>query len=285
MSGEATGGAGAGAIAWIDGRWGRPQQLSLPLQDRGLLLADGLFETVLVLGGRPQLLEAHLQRWRQGAELLAMAPPPEPGWLGALICGAIERAGLTEEGWGALRLNWSRGTCDSRGLDLPPGPAAPGGHRFWLQLTPFQPTFSPQTARVSRHERRNADSRLSRCKTFAYGQAIQARREAREAGADDALLLNGSGELCCGSAANLLVRRNGHWLTPPLSSGCLPGVMRSRSLALGLADERTLSPLPEPGDRWLLLNSLGARPLRAIDGTALDHLSAAEAEALWRQLL
>jgi 4-amino-4-deoxychorismate lyase len=61
--------------------------------------------------------------------------------------------------------------------------------------------------------------------------------------------------------------------------------MRSRSLALGLADERTLSPLPEPGDRWLLLNSLGARPLRAIDGTALDHLSAAEAEALWRQLL
>ena len=42
-------------------------------------------------------------------------------------------------------------------------------------------------------------------------------------------------ELCCGTAANLLVRREGRWLTPPLSSGCLPGVMRRLSLPLGLA--------------------------------------------------
>ena len=50
------------AVAWMDGCWGEPQQLTLPLSDRGLLLADGLFETVLVLGGQPQLLEAHLER-------------------------------------------------------------------------------------------------------------------------------------------------------------------------------------------------------------------------------
>jgi 4-amino-4-deoxychorismate lyase len=273
------------AIAWIEGRWGHPRELSLPLQDRGLLLADGLFETVLVLDGRPQLLEPHLQRWQGGAELLAMAPPPARPWLEPLIEAAIARAALAGPGWGALRLNWSRGSGGDRGIDLPVGAADPAQHRFWLQLTPFQPTFSPQTARLSRQERRNAASRLSRCKTFAYGQAIQARREARAAGADEALLLNGSGELCCGATANLLVQRGGRWLTPPLSSGCLPGVMRGRSLALGLATEATLEPAPQPGDRWLLLNSLGARPLSAVDGEPLQHLSAAEAEALWRQLL
>ena len=43
-------------IAWIDGCWGEPDDLQLPLSDRGLQLADGLFETVLVLDGAPQLL-------------------------------------------------------------------------------------------------------------------------------------------------------------------------------------------------------------------------------------
>ena len=274
-------------IAWIAGRWGPAAELCLPLQDRGLQLADGLFETVLVLAGRPQLLEAHLQRWSISAGLLAMAPPPTQAELDPLIHEAIQRAGLgddgpgTERGSGALRLNWSRGDGGGRGLDLPTGAA----HRFWLQLSPCTPTFTAQTAWISRHERRNAASRLSRCKTFAYGQAIQARREAREAGAEEALLLNGNGELCCGAVANLLVQRQGEWLTPPLSSGCLPGVMRQRALELGLAREAPLQRQPQGGDRWLLLNSLGARPLSTLDGVPLDPLSADTAKSFWRQLL
>ena len=267
------------SIAWFDGHWGEPQQLELPLSDRGLQLADGLFETVLVLDGRPRLLEAHLQRWQRSAELLAMAPPPEASALQPLIEEAIHRAELPE-GSGALRLNWSRGDSSGRGIELP-APAAP--HRFWLQLSPHRPSFSLQTAIVSRQERRNSNSLLSRCKTFAYGQAIQARLEARRAGADDALLLASGGELCCGTTANLLIQRQGQWLTPALGSGCLPGVMRAQLLERGLAKEAELSPEPQPGDSWLLINSLGCRPLSRVGNHALElHRSA---EALWRSLL
>ena len=298
------------AIAWIDGRWGSPAELGVPLQDRGLLLADGLFETVLVHAGRPILLEAHLQRWRTSADLLAMAPPPAAERLKPLIREAVRRAGLTH---GALRLNWSRGNGSGRGIDLPTSTADQGtdaisdqGHRFWLQLSPFTPTFGSQTAHISRHERRNGSSRLSHCKTFAYGQAIQARREAHEAGADEALLLSTAGDLCCGAVANLLVRGNGRWLTPPLSSGCLPGVMRGRALRLGVAEEAELrwdgrqllarSPVSASSREdalaeekvqgpWVLLNSLGCRTLSAVDGQQLPYLSDTEAEAFWRQLL
>lgn len=276
----------SGGIAWLAGQWGDATELAVPLQDRGLRLADGLFETVLVWAGQPQLLADHLQRWRDGAALLAMAAPPDPSWLQPLIAEAIERAELPG-GHGALRLNWSRGMAGGRGIELATETDEPADHRFWLQLSACQPAFSPQTAWISRQERRNADSLLSRCKTFAYGQAIQARHEARAAGADEALLLSSSGGLCCGAVANLLVRSDGRWLTPPLRSGCLPGVMRGRALELGLAVEADLAePEPEPSDRrWLLLNSLGCRPLSAIDGRPLPHLSAAEAEAFWRQLL
>jgi len=269
----------ARSIAWFNGHWGEPQQLQLPLSDRGLQLADGLFETVLVLDGRPRLLEAHLQRWQRSADLLAMAPPPEAPTLQPLIEEAIQRAELPE-GSGALRLNWSRGDSSGRGIELP-DPAAP--HRFWLQLSPHRPGFSPLTAIVSRQERRNSNSLLSRCKTFAYGQAIQARLEARRAGADEALLLSPSGELSCGTTANLLIQRQDRWLTPALGSGCLPGVMRAQLLERGLVEEANLSPTPQPGDSWLVINSLGCRPLSRVDHHPLKlHPNA---EALWRSLL
>jgi len=273
----------AAAVAWIEGHWGTPEQLRLPLADRGLQLADGLFETIWVEGGRPQLLEPHLRRWREGADLLGMAPPPTTAVLEPLLQEAIDRAG----GQGALRLNWSRGNPGGRGIDLPPGEPQEEQHRFWLQLTPCQATFSPLTAMVSRQETRNSSSLMSRCKTFAYGQAIQARREAQRAGAQEALLRSNSGELCCGATANVLVQRQGRWLTPPLSSGCLPGVMRGRLLELGLAEEARLEASAEPGDRWLLINSLSCRPLLRLEGQPLGAWPKAEAEAerLWRRLL
>jgi len=125
------------AIAWIDGpgaegTWGRPDTLALPLADRGLALADGLFETVLVADGAAQLLDHHLERWRAGAATLAMAPPPEREAVEGLLAEAIQRSGIQQ---GALRLNWSRG-CAGRGIDLPA--AAATQPRFWLQLSPWR---------------------------------------------------------------------------------------------------------------------------------------------------
>jgi 4-amino-4-deoxychorismate lyase len=276
------------SVAWIDGRWGTPEQLQLPLADRGLQLADGLFETVWVEGGRPQLLAEHLQRWQRSAALLGMAAPPAAASLEPLLLEAIERAQLASgPGGGALRLNWSRGDQRGRGIDLPQGPTTAAEHRLWLQLTPCKATFTPLTAMVSRQETRNASSLLSRCKTFAYGQAVQARREAQQAGAEEALLRSSSGGLCCGTTANLLVQRQGRWLTPPLSSGCLPGVMRGRLLELGLVEEAPLEASPAAGERWLLINSLGCRPLLRLDGHPLEAWPEAETEAerLWRRLL
>ena len=266
------------SVAWIDGQWGTATSLQLPLDDRALLLADGLFETVLIRNGEPQLLQEHLQRWSESAALLGMDPPPQRNALEPLIGDAIQRSQLSEAD-GALRLNWSRGSSAQRGIGLP----ASGHHRFWLTLQPCTPTFSPVSTITSRHERRNASSRLSRCKTFAYGQSIQARREAQGQGADDALLLNTAGALCCGTAANLLVRRRGQWLTPTLSSGCLPGVMRGRALTRGLAVETELEAEFDADDQAVLINSLSCRPIASHKGKPMAATTAAT--ELWTSLL
>jgi hypothetical protein len=108
-------------------------------------------------------------------------------------------------------------------------------------------------------------------------------REARAAGADDALVCNTNGELCCATAANLVLQRGGLWFTPPTGSGCLPGVMRGRALALGLVQEAPLAPeLLEDADAALLLNSLDCRPLR-LPGPAGREPAVAEAKGLWHR--
>jgi branched-subunit amino acid aminotransferase/4-amino-4-deoxychorismate lyase len=205
-----------------------------------------------------------------------------------LIAAAIERSGIgTALGSsGALRLNWSRGS-GARGID-PPSNCSPS---FWLQLSAIKPCFEPVRVIVSATETRSATSLLSRCKSFAYGASIQARRQALEAGADDALLASSAGGLCCGTSANLLVWRGGSWITPPLSSGCLPGVMRQRGLDRGLITEAPVNEqdVASCEAAWLI-NSLGCRPISHLGALLLADPAPSgggiqEAETFWRQLL
>ena len=141
-----------GPIAWIDepgpqGSWGSPDDLGLPLSDRGLLLAEGLFETVLVEEGQPWLLSEHLARLERSAALLALPAPPTAALLKPLVGEAIERSGIHR---GALRLNWSRGSSiDPLARGLSGGPCRP---RCWLQLSPGAPSFEPATVIVSPSE-------------------------------------------------------------------------------------------------------------------------------------
>lgn len=66
-------------------------------------------------------------------------------------------------------------------------------------------------------------------------------RAARHRGADDVVLVNEKGRPTETTIANLLVRLDGGWWTPPLSAGCLPGVERARLIDEGQVAERDLS--------------------------------------------
>ncbi|MFM6922066.1 MAG: aminotransferase class IV, partial [Polynucleobacter victoriensis] len=50
--------------------------------------------------------------------------------------------------------------------------------------------------------------------------------KAEELGSFDALFTNELGYVTEGGRSNIFIKKDGQWLTPPCSSGCLPGVMR-----------------------------------------------------------
>jgi 4-amino-4-deoxychorismate lyase len=65
----------------------------------------------------------------------------------------------------------------------------------------------------------------------------------------DLIFLNEKGELCEGSRSNIYVLKNGEWLTPPLSSGLLGGVLRTQLLETGQAKEAILTPSDLTADK------------------------------------
>jgi para-aminobenzoate synthetase/4-amino-4-deoxychorismate lyase len=69
----------------------------------------------------------------------------------------------------------------------------------------------------------------------------------------DALFINERGELTEGARSNLFVEIDGALLTPPLTSGVLPGVLRRSLLDSGQAREAVLYPadLHRAGAIWV----------------------------------
>ena len=101
---------------------------------------------------------------------------------------------------------------------------------------------APQAWRVViAAERLDPGAARLRHKTTERGLYDHARANL-PAGVDEAIFLNTRGELAEGTITNLFVRRGAALLTPPLASGCLPGILRAELLASGRAREEVLEP-------------------------------------------
>jgi para-aminobenzoate synthetase/4-amino-4-deoxychorismate lyase len=75
-------------------------------------------------------------------------------------------------------------------------------------------------------------------------RAVYDERLGRHAGADDVLLINERGEVTESTVANVLVKIADRWHTPPLDSGCLPGIYRAQLLEKAEVSERVIT-VPE----------------------------------------
>jgi len=202
--------------------------MSLPLDDRGLLLGDGLFETLLVIDGAPVWWAAHMARLRRGCAALSL---PEPAEDDALAAARQVLTTAEAPPRAALRLTWTAGS-GGRGLDRP----AILSPRLLSSLAPApRPTAPLRLASVS--VRRNAGSPASRHKTLAYLDNVLARREARAAGADEAVMLNTDGHVACAAAGKGRMprrdARSAYRAGPVSCSPCGPGNTRGNCSRAG----------------------------------------------------
>jgi branched-chain amino acid aminotransferase len=239
-------------IVYINGTFCTEDTAHVAVTDRGLTLGDGVFDTLLAVDGVPRDARAHFERLHRHAAVIGLTA--DTALFAALADRLLQENGFTA-GRHAVRTTLTRGP-GSRGLALP-DPAAP---TIIMRAAPVPPAPGPARVVIARTVRRNEGSPLSQIKALGYGDNIAAWREARDAGADDALLLNNAGNLACATASNVFVKIGDAWLTPPLADGAMDGVTRAHVLRDGFAREATVTAKDvERADELLLTNSINGR--------------------------
>lgn len=200
--------------ALVEGR------LSLSAFDRGLTLGDGVFETIAVTKNVALWRFEHLERMRAAAATLGI-PFPEN-----MIEDAVDALTHKAKGHHVLRLTLTRGE-GGRGL-------AGGVEKPTLigTLQPFDQALRFQPSSVITSTIRRNLSPATGIKSLSYIDNILAAREAHDKGMDDAVMLNAAGRVACTTIGNLFLEVEGGLLTPSLSEGVLPGIMRAAVIAV-----------------------------------------------------
>jgi len=279
--------------AFDGGRVADASQPQLMATDLGATRGDGVFESLLAVGGRPRKIQAHLTRLAGSARLLELDIPAEDAWRRAVETAirefrgqdpAAAAAGGAAQDEVVVKLIVTRG---------PEGAAAP---TCWVQAS--------APAAAGRRQRqtgidvilldRGYDSEVGErapwlllgAKTLSYAVNMAALRYAHRQGADDVIFTSADGRVLEGPTSTVLlahletaddgaggVRTIRRLITPQLDSGILPGTSQGALFTAAKAAgwELGYGPL-EPKDLldadavWLISSIRLLAPVNHIDG-------------------
>ena len=271
-------------LASVNGRLLPIAEACVPIEDRGFLLGDGLFETVRVANGKPFRFAQHLERMARGADFLKIKCPFTPD---ALRRFAGELIGKNRMPEAILRLTLTRGP-GGRGytpkadanptlvMTLHAAPGAPSTGPAGCENVSGQPESALgaplQWNLITSTFRIPAGDPLAAFKTTSKILHVLARAEAVEQGADEALLLNTNGEAAETASGNLFWVQDDTICTAP-AVGILPGITRAVVLeicrTLGIrTNQRAIRPdeLKHRAGIFITQSALGIVPVLMIDG-------------------
>src|SRR5215472_3193826 len=246
---------------WMNGDLLPDDDARVSVFDHGLVVGDGVFETIKVASGTPFALTRHLTRLRRSALGLGL---PEPD-LEAIRNGA--RAVIAASGGPPL----ARLRVTVTGGKSPLGSERGNSTVTAIVAMAEQPAPAPSVDVVTVPWPRNERGALAGLKTTSYGENVRALAYAAERGGSEAIFANTVGELCEGTGTNVFVVAGGRLLTPPLSAGCLAGVTRALVLEwVGAAEDALpVAALSNADEAFLSGTTRDVQPIRHVDGVPL----------------
>ncbi|WP_181448957.1 aminotransferase class IV [Nonomuraea aridisoli] len=246
---------------WVNGELIDPAQASVSVFDHGLMVGDGVFETIKIVGGKSFALTRHLDRLALSAQRMDL---PEPDL--EAIADGIAKLLDAAPAWqlGRIRVTYTSG----------PGPL--GSDRGDQGTTavvivdeqkPFPATAAVTVVPWPRNER----GALSGVKSTSYGDNAKALQFAKKRGGGEAIFGNLAGNLCEGTGSNIFIVRDGRLLTPTLESGCLAGVTRALVLEWcgGEEVDVPLQALYAAEEAFLTSTTRDVQPIRLVDDTEI----------------
>ena len=176
----------------------------------GWQYGNGIFETLLVEDGHPMLFAQHMARAEKSAAQLGILIPAR-----AEILEAIK----SSMNYPVARLRLSFGETFTFAVDA---------HHRSDEALHIRILDCVKSAGTGPHKR------------FPFHDNLDLLRTARADGFDEVLLVDQAGTVGEGATCNYIFFINGEWITPTLSSGVLPGIMRALAIENALVTELDL---------------------------------------------
>ena len=252
-------------LVWIDGELLATSAARISPFDHGLLVGDGVFETLRVYARVPFAWTRHHDRLHRSAAGLGLEAPSS-GELRAAADAVLEANGLSDA---RIRITVTGGPAplgSERGTGGPTVIVAASSMRPW----------SPTVRVVHAPWTRNEASAVAGLKTTSYAENVRALAFAHERDGGEAIFANTRGELCEATGSNVFVVQDGVVRTPPPAAGCLLGVTRALVLELcaaggTAAEETTLPPgaLAAADEAFLTSSTREVQAISHVDGHPL----------------
>jgi branched-chain amino acid aminotransferase len=251
---------------WIDGSLVGVGQATVSPFDHGIIVGDGVFETLKVVDGTAFAMRRHLVRLRRSAAGLGLTITYDDDELRAAAQSVIE---ANHVGAGRLRLTVTGGVGP---LGSDRGDRGPTVMAATADLAAWPPTAAVATVEWRRNER----SAVAGLKTTSYAENVIALAYAHDHDATEAIFANTLDHLCEGTGTNVFVATDGRLATPPLSSGCLAGVTRElviealadRGVTVA-TDDLPLEALASADEAFLTSSTRDVQAIGSVDGVAL----------------
>lgn len=235
--------------------------------NRGFLYGDGVFETIKAVRGKLLFWEDHYFRLMASMRILRMEIPMTftPDYLEAELLKTIEASALSDSS-ARVRITVYR----AGGGTYTPETNAVGFYAFAKALsTPFYTlSKAPYEVELYKDHYVNADI-LSTLKTTNKMLHVTGSVFAQENGYNNCLLINANKNVVEALQGNLFLVKGNVIKTPPLTDGCLRGVIRKQIMAIipqkkdYILEETSISPFElQKADELFITNTIiGIQPI------------------------
>lgn len=209
-------------LAMLDGTLADPDQPHIRVDDLGLTRGDGIFETILVVDGKPRELGPHLDRLARSAAMLDLPEPDRAAWERCVSLVLETWSGSTEL---ALKLIYTRGV---------EGDGTPTGFALGMDIAEKvlrQRSEGVAAITLERGVEHGAAERapwlLLGAKSLSYAVNMAAGREAARRGADEVIFTETGDSVLEGPTSTVIVAEAHTLRTPPSQLGILPGTTQA----------------------------------------------------------
>lgn len=212
----------ASKLVFVNRRFVRENDAAFSVFDRGLLYGDGLFETVRIYSGKFFRLRTHLRRMLAGLKTLGIKIPYSCAEM-EIFTRELAMTNHINEGFARIVITRGEGF-----LGFSPRGSGESHVAICARERPVE-VRRKEAWRLMVSQRPMSPLPL---KTLSCLHNVLAKKEAEEAGFDDAILVDAKGTVIELTAGNIFLWQDGRIITPPLSTGCLPGITREEVIKL-----------------------------------------------------